>query len=110
MTTRILSERRTFTSRRMLAKFSSVTIAPSMLMIKVFSRKLGMYCRITRRSVGFTLIVFAVFCWPLFVTAKPADAIGNQTFFAHQKFLSRFRQDSTGFFKRSVVAVFEKIP
>ena len=53
-TTRMLNERSTATSRRMLAKFSLVTIAPSMLMTKIFSRKRGIYCRMPRRSVSFT--------------------------------------------------------
>src|ERR1043166_2698727 len=50
----MLSERSTATSSRMFAKFSSVTIAPSTPMMKVFSRNCGMYCRIPRRSVSFT--------------------------------------------------------
>ena len=54
-TTRMLSERSTAMSTRMLAKFSSVTIAPSTLMMNVFSRNWGMYCRMPRRSVSFTL-------------------------------------------------------
>src|SRR6266404_1248896 len=54
-TTRMLSERNTATSSRMLAKFSSVTIPPSTLMTKIFSRNCGMYCRMPRRSVSFTV-------------------------------------------------------
>jgi len=42
-TTRMLSERKTATSSRMLAKFSSVTIPPSTLMTNIFSRNCGMY-------------------------------------------------------------------
>src|SRR5437867_2195385 len=53
MTTRMFSERSTATSRRMFAKFSSVTTAPSMLTMKVFSRNRGMYWRMPRRSVSF---------------------------------------------------------
>src|SRR5213596_565807 len=53
----MFNERRTATSSRMLAKFSSVTIAPSRLRTKVFSRKRGIYWRMPRRSVGFTLAV-----------------------------------------------------
>jgi hypothetical protein len=45
----------TATSSRILAKFSSVTIAPSRAMTKVFSRNRGTYWRMPRRSVGFTL-------------------------------------------------------
>ena len=57
-TARIFNERRTAdSSRRMLAKFSLVTIAPSMLMTNIFSRKRGMYCRMPRRSVSFTLLM-----------------------------------------------------
>ncbi len=52
--TLMLSERSTATSSRMLAKFSLVTIAPSMLMTNIFSRKRGIYCRMPRRSVSFT--------------------------------------------------------
>ena len=53
--TRMFNERRTAMSSRILAKFSSVTMAPSMLTMKIFSRKRGMYWRMPRRSVGFTL-------------------------------------------------------
>ncbi len=54
-TTRMLKERSTAMSTRMLAKFSPVTMAPSTLMMNVFSRNWGMYCRMPRRSVSFTL-------------------------------------------------------
>ena len=43
ITTRMFNERSTATSVRMFAKFSSVTIAPSTLNTKTFSRKRGMY-------------------------------------------------------------------
>src|SRR5688572_1426916 len=49
----MLRLRSTAISSTMLAKFSSVTIAPSMARTKIFSRKRGMYCRMPRRSVGF---------------------------------------------------------
>ena len=52
-TTRMFSERNTATSSSNMAKFSSVTIAPSTARTKVFSRNCGMYCRMPRRSVGF---------------------------------------------------------
>src|SRR5258707_7586850 len=48
------SERSTATSRRMLAKFSLVMIAPSTLRINVGARNCGMYWRMPRRSVSFT--------------------------------------------------------
>src|SRR5947209_895331 len=54
----MLSERRTAISRRMFGKFSSVTIAPSILITKVRSRKRGIYWRMPRRSVGFTFALF----------------------------------------------------
>ena len=53
-TTRMFSERNTATSSSSVAKFSSVTIAPSIARMNVFSRNCGMYCRMPRRSVGFT--------------------------------------------------------
>src|ERR1041384_822922 len=53
----MFNERSTATSSRMLAKFSSVTIAPSTLMMNVFSRNRGMYCRMPRKSVGFTSVL-----------------------------------------------------
>ena len=57
----MFSERSTATSSRMLAKFSSVTIAPSMLMTNVFSRNRGMYWRMPRRSVSFTWVLVSVY-------------------------------------------------
>src|SRR5689334_2641793 len=54
----MFSDRSTATSRRRLGKFSSVTMAPSMLMTKTLSRKRGMYWRMPRRSVNFTSVVF----------------------------------------------------
>jgi hypothetical protein len=54
MTTRMFNERNTATSSSRLAKFSSVTIAPSMLRTNAFSRNLGMYWSMPRKSVGFT--------------------------------------------------------
>jgi len=54
-TTRMLKERNTATSRRMLAKFSSVTMPASTAMMNVFSRNCGTYWRIPRRSDSFTL-------------------------------------------------------
>ena len=53
-TVRMLSDRSTATSIRMLTKFSSVTTAPSTATTNVFSRNWGTYCRMPRRSVGFT--------------------------------------------------------
>ena len=50
----MLRERNTATSSRMLAKFSLVTMAPSTLMTKIFSRKRGMYCKMPLKSVSFT--------------------------------------------------------
>src|ERR1035441_8747868 len=44
-TTRMLRERNTAISTRMLAKFSSVTIAPSTLCLSVRWGNCGMYCR-----------------------------------------------------------------
>src|SRR5262249_17238486 len=44
----------------MLAKFSSVIMAPSILITKTRSRKRGIYWRMPRRSVNFTGIVFTV--------------------------------------------------
>ena len=52
-TTRMFNDRSTATSSRSVAKFSSVTIAPSIARTNVFSRNCGMYCRMPRRSVGF---------------------------------------------------------
>src|SRR5258708_32802424 len=42
------------TSSRSVAKLSSVTMAPSIARMNVFSRNCGMYCRMPRRSVSFT--------------------------------------------------------
>src|SRR5258705_8832020 len=53
ITTRMFSERSTATSRRIFAKFSSVTTAPSMLTMKIFSRNRGIYWSMPRRSVSF---------------------------------------------------------
>ena len=54
ITTRMLNERKRATSRRMLAKFSSVTMPASTAIMNVFSRNWGIYWRIPRRSVSFT--------------------------------------------------------
>src|SRR6266702_3788820 len=72
-TTRILSERKTATSNRMFAKFSSVTIAPSTPRMKVFSRNCGMYCRMPRRSVSFTLEHVFALPWAHRDTATDTD-------------------------------------
>src|ERR1700730_13341333 len=42
------------TSSKSVAKLSSVTMAPSIARMNVFSRNCGMYCRMPRRSVSFT--------------------------------------------------------
>ena len=70
-TTRMFSERSTAMSTSRLAKFSLVTMAPSTLMMNVFSRNCGMYCRMPRRSVSFTFVSWLLFyacnkysvCW-----------------------------------------------
>src|SRR5579864_6928268 len=50
----MLSDQRSATSKSSVAKLSSVTMAPSIARMKVFSRNCGTYCRMPRRSVRFT--------------------------------------------------------
>ena len=58
-TTRMFSDHSTATSSSSVAKFSSVTMAPSIARMNVFSRNCGMYCRMPRRSVSFTAQLLA---------------------------------------------------
>src|ERR1035437_2420926 len=74
-TTRMFNDQRRATSSISVAKLSSVTMAPSIARMNVFSRNWGMYCRMPRRSVSFTGQLLAA---KLFSSPSSVPAAGNE--------------------------------